>query len=386
MKPGSWPSVALIYLYGVMASASLSKIIPLQGDLAAQLNVSVQDFALLISLLALLPALLASLAGSIIDRIGARKALILAACVGVSVNFAYLHAASLRGFQVIRVFEGLVNALAYSAAPALIMATAPVERRKRAMAFWSTYTPVGISLGLVLAANFAGTAHWRGGYAVHLALFAVLAAAGFLLPQPPRGAGAAAPARAGLLSAWAQAGPLRLSLTFAMLAVMGFGANTVFPAWFARQHHAPLSHASNILALCNLTMIVGGLLAGARLARGGREAHLLWGLLLLSVLVSLPLFAPGNPQLLRIAALIAWLIATGALTAVVVAALPRVVADARHGAAAAGLLSQLTAIVTFIAPLIWLPILNSARWPLFILVVVVASGAAALLFPRAADS
>ena len=32
MQRGGWPSIGLIYLYGVLGSASLSKIIPLQQD------------------------------------------------------------------------------------------------------------------------------------------------------------------------------------------------------------------------------------------------------------------------------------------------------------------------------------------------------------------
>ena len=83
MKPGSWPSIGLIYLYGVATSASLSKIIPLQGDFAAQMGVTPAGFSLLLSLLTIPPALLAAAAGSIIDRIGSRTALIAAAAVGV---------------------------------------------------------------------------------------------------------------------------------------------------------------------------------------------------------------------------------------------------------------------------------------------------------------
>ncbi len=55
------------------------------------------------------------------------------------------------------------------------MATAGSARRGRAMALWSTYSPMGVSLGLLLAGAFAGTGQWRGGYWIHLAMFAVLA-------------------------------------------------------------------------------------------------------------------------------------------------------------------------------------------------------------------
>jgi hypothetical protein len=60
-----------------------------------------------------------------------------------------------------------------------------------------------------------------------------------------------------------------------------------------------------------------------------------------------------------------------------------VVTDPRQGAAAAGLLSQIAALVTFVTPLIWSPILVSAWWPGFVLVVLVAALLASLLFPAA---
>ena len=378
MKAGGWPSIALIYLYGVLASAGLSKIIPLQGDYGALLGIGPAQFSLLLSLITIPPALLASAAGTIIDRIGPRTALIVAACVGCAVNFAYLQAESLHGFQVIRALEGFVMVGAYSGAPALIMATTAPQRRRRAMAFWSTYTPVGIAAGLLLSAGFTGTAHWRSGYLLHMVLFAGLALAGLLLPKAPRSPQSRP---AGLLSAWTQPGPLRLSLTFGMLVMMGFGLNTVFPAWYAQQHQVTMGAASRLLALANLLMIPGGLLAGALMARGARDRLLLWWLMALTVAVSVPLLMAAEAPQPRLVALLAWQLMAGAAIAVVTSGLPRVVADPRQGAAAAGLLSQIAALITFVTPLIWSPILASGWWPGFVAVVFVAAVCAALLFP-----
>ena len=40
LAPGSWASIGLIYLYGVLSSASLSKVIPILGDVGAHLGAS----------------------------------------------------------------------------------------------------------------------------------------------------------------------------------------------------------------------------------------------------------------------------------------------------------------------------------------------------------
>jgi hypothetical protein len=89
---------------------------------------------------------------------------------------------------------------------------------------------------------------------------------------------------------------------------------------------------------------------------------------------------------LRLTALFLWQMTSGAAIATVTSTLPRVVADARQGAAAAGLLSQVAAAITFATPFIWTPIRDSGRWPLFIAVVALAAGLAAILFPRAPKS
>lgn len=384
--PGSWVSIGLIYCYGVLTTASLSKIIPILGDIAANLGATPGQFALLISLMTILPAALASVAGSIVDRIGAHRALQLVALIGLAVNAAYLLSDSLQGFMIVRVAEGLIAVGAYSAAPGLIMATAPEARRRRAMAVWSTYTPVGISLGLALSGSFAGTAAWRGGYWVHLVLFAVLVATMWMLPRAPVVAQGRMRLK-GLFSAWSQPGPLRLSLSFALLIVVGFGMSTVYPEWYARQQGVTVGFASNLLAGANLIMIPGGLIAGALLARGLRDSRLLTALILATVLTSLPLYMPGLADLLRQATLVVWMLLQGAVIAVVTSALPRVVADPRQGAAAAGLLSQLAALVTFATPLIWQPLLQTAlvepaAWAGFIVVVVVAAALAWAVFPR----
>jgi MFS family permease len=185
-----------------------------------------------------------------------------------------------------------------------------------------------------------------------------------------------------LLSVLTQSGPLRVALTFAALLMMGFGMSTVFPDWFALQHQVPVGRASGILAMANLSMIPGGLVAGVLLARGRRDISVLVTLMLMAIAVSLPLFMPGLGQTLRIGTMVAWLAIQGAAIAVVTSGLARVVADPLQGAAAAGLLSQVAALTTFVTPLIWRPILHDGKWMLFVAVVAVSATLALVLFPR----
>ncbi len=383
-KPGSWPSIGLIYLYGVLGSASLSKIIPLQQDFATHVGTSPAQFALLISLLTLPPAAFATVGGTLIDRVGARVTLIVAAAAGALVNALYLLAPSLAVFQTLRVLEGFVLVGAYSAAPGLIIATASPDRRGPAMAFWSTYTPVGVSLGLALSSLFAGQDFWRGAYLVHGALFAVLVVAGFALPKPVRGSAAPRAASASLLSAYTQAAPLRVALTFAALVIMGFGVNTVFPSWFSQAQGVTLAAASKVLAGANLAMIFGSLAVSVLLARGVRSMPLFTVLAVLSTLAAGAMFGATSVPWLLYCGLVVWLVTSGAATAVVVAALPRVVASPAQAAGAAGLLSQMAALATFVTPPLWLPMLARGQTGGFVVIVASCWVLALCLLPRGA--
>jgi predicted MFS family arabinose efflux permease len=385
MKAGSWASIALIYLFGVLAAASLTKVIPLQQDFADHIGMTLAQYTLLLSLLSIPAALTATVVGGVIDRVGARTALICAAAAGALANLLFLLVVTPRGFHGVRLFEGLIMVGVYSGAPALIMATTSNERRGRAMALWSTYTPVGVSLGLLLSSHFAGTPQWRGGYLVHGVLFAVLAAAGWLLPRPPAKPAGSASRRPSLFSALTQPGPLRVALVFGTLVLVGFGVNTVFPGWYARQEKISLGEASGVLAGLNLTMIAGGVITAALLARGLRHTVLFRILVVLGLVAAIVMFQPGIARAPRLAGLVGWLLVSGACIAVVTAMLPRVVANPLQGAAAAGLLSQVAALTTFLTPYVWLPILGSGRWPLFIAVIAAAGVAGILLFPRARD-
>ena len=381
MKAGSWSSVGLIYLYGVLGSASLSKVIPLQGDFHVHLGASPAQFALLLLLLSIPPALLATVGGSIADRVGARSTLIVAALAGAAANLLYLQAGSMREFQLLRVFEGCVLIGVYSAAPALIMATTSDARRGKAMAFWSTYTPVGISTGLLLSGAFAGSAHWRGGYLLHAGLFALLAGLGFLLPAPRAHADGVARRRVSLLDTYRQRGPLRIALTFGALVVMGFGTSTVFPSWYAGQHDVSIGAASSILAGANLLMIVGGILTAVLLGRGVAPLRIFAGLAAVGVVASIGVFTPGTTVALCLGSLGVWLLSSGAATAVVTSSLPRVLSNPAQGASAAGLLSQVAALTTFVTPQVWLPLLVAGYWPGFLAIVVIAWAAALALLP-----
>jgi predicted MFS family arabinose efflux permease len=383
MKHGGWASLTLVYLYGIVSAASLAKAIPLQAHISSLPGASPGLFGLFISLMAILPAIFGTLSGAVIDRLGARPALIMAAVIGALVNGLYLVAGSFASFQVIRVVEGGVPLLTYAAAPALMIAISAPQRRSAAMALWSSYTPVGTSLGLLISAAFAGTEQWRYAYLVHGAIFALLAVVGLALPAAP----AASVARAGprrsilaLLKSPAGLGPLRLASAFGVLILLGLGVSVVMPPYLSRHYGITLSAASGIMAVANVVMILGSTLSGVFLTRGVPAANLFVALAVFGSIAGFGVFAPWTHLGLTLSALVIWLTCTGAAMAVLASLLPKV-AGPEHRASTAGLLSQTGALTTFITAPLWLAVLGLHQWLALFMIILAGWGISVVLLP-----
>jgi MFS family permease len=384
MKPGGWPSIVLIYLHGVLASASISKLIPLTQIFARSFDASPARFALLLSLITLPAAIIGAAIGGVVDRVGPGRALIFSAIAGALANILYLFAERMVVFEIIRVFEGFALVGIFAAAPALIMATTSGERRVRAMALWTTYTPVGFSTGLVLSGSVAGTDYWRECFVVHAVLFISVASVALVLPRVDSDPLARqlpltlVSRLKSLLSGYTEPRLLRLVLALGCIVCIGFGTAAVFPAWFSRAHEVPIGTAANILAVANLAMIVGSLSAGALIARGIRVRNLFAALAAAGIVAGASLWFPQTPLLLVFAALCLWLVTTGAAMATIMATLPTVIRSPQKGASAAGLISQTSAVVGFATPPIWLPAVANDRW-IFLIALVVAGWVGSLL-------
>jgi MFS transporter, DHA1 family, inner membrane transport protein len=387
MKHGGWPSLTFIYLYGVVSAASLTKAIPLQAHISSLPGASPALFGLFISLMAVLPALFGTLSGTVIDRLGARPALIMAAVIGALVNALYMRAGSFVPFQVIRVLEGCIPLLTYAAAPALMIAISAPERRSAAMALWSSYTPVGTSLGLLISAAFADTAHWRYAYLMHGSIFVLLAVVGLALPKAAATGLIPGPRRStlALLRSPEGVGPLRLAAAFGVLILLGLGVSVVMPPYLSRHYGITLGAASGIMAIANVVMILGSALSGVFLTRGVRAATVFTVLAVFGSMAGLGVFAPWTHISLTVAALLIWLTCTGAAMAVLASLLPKV-AGPEHRAATAGLLSQTGALMTFITSPLWLAVLGLNQWSALFMIILAGWGVSVVLLPAQARS
>jgi len=102
MKPGSWSSIASIFLFGVLGASTVSKLVPLGADIAARFGTSAADFGWLISLLGFTALVLAIPSGLLVDRFGPRRVFTASVLIAVVAGVAAIAYALFAGVSIPR--------------------------------------------------------------------------------------------------------------------------------------------------------------------------------------------------------------------------------------------------------------------------------------------
>lgn len=382
MKAGSWTSIIGIYLFGVCGASTVSKLIPLAGDIGGAFGLSGSDFGWLVALVALPAAIFAIPSGIVVDRWGSKRVLLAAGLAGALANAIYLAADTLALIYLARLLEGLAIVHVYTAGPALLMATTDGDRRTRAMTLWSTYAPVGTAIGLGVGGLFAENDGWRQGFILHAALFALATVSCFWQPATKvaqtftRSFGE----RVGeLFSAFRRPPLVALGIVMLMIISLGVGVNMTLPLYVARVHDLAAGEASAMVASVTLIMVLGSFLAGYILPKLGRPQGLFTIVALAGVVVGTFCFLPALAAEARYVAMAGWFVATGVAMALVMAALPLAADPARPGAAAA-LLNFTGAVAALLNPPLWLGVFAAGSWTTFIILLAIGWCTALLAF------
>jgi len=373
MKAGGWPSILMAYVFGVLTVASLVVMVPLQGDFTQRLGMSVGEYGVLIGLIGIPAAALATLSGSLVDRLGPRTMLIASALICAVPNFLYSILPDDALFLPLRLIEGVGLSITLAAGPAFIMRTTTGKRQVAAMTFWSTATPAAISIGMVVGGAFAGTENWRGAFQLYAAALVAIALGGLLLPRLDRiqqGSLAISAHLHALIAGYRQPGAVKLGLQLFLLASTSLGLNAILPTYLSETHGVSITAASSLIAGANLAMMAGAVLLGVLMTRGVAPRYLLAGLAVCAIAFATAILSPGTPIGAVAIVFAGWSLMVGAAQGMVFVILPRVADPAAPGLAT-GVINQLASLATFVAPMIFLAALPLG-WQLVVLVIGVA--------------
>jgi MFS family permease len=381
MKAGGWPSILLAYVLGVLAVMSLVLMAPLREDFLTRGGLDGDQYGLLIGLIGIPAAALATFSGVLIDRFGPRIMMVAGMFMFAVANLAYAATTNHSLFFVFRLVEGVALSMVLAAGPTMIMRTTEGKRQVTAMTFWSTATPAAISLGMLLSGSFAGGQNWRMTFLIYAVALVVAGCAGLLLPklvaQERIKTTFSTQARA-LFMGYRQGDVVKLALVLFLVSATGLGMNIILPTYIAQTHAVSVASASGLIAGANLAMIAGAFLVGLLLTKGLSARMMFAALAVGAIGFAVSILSPSTTIGTVAMVFAGWSLVFGATQAMIFAALPRVVDPASPGLAT-GVINQIAMLGTFVAPIVFLSLLAQG-WQAIAVTIAVCWAAGAALF------
>jgi MFS family permease len=363
MKAGGWPSILLACIMGVLAVMSLVLMVPLRGDFLARGGLDAGQFGLLIGLIGIPAAALATFSGGVIDRLGPRIMMVAGTFMFATANLAYTVITAPSLFFPFRLIEGAALSIVLAAGPTLIMRTTEGKRQVTAMTFWSTVTPVAISIGMLLSGHFAGTETWRTAFTIYGVALIGAGCAGLLLPKlaaPEQIKTSFSAKLRALFAGYRQTDVVKLAIVLFMISATSLGLNVILPDYISLTHGVSVASASGLIAGANLAMILGAFLVGLLLTRGIAPRTIFVALALGAIGFAAAVLWPATTIGMLALDFAGWSFVFGAAQAMIFAVLPRVVDPASPGLAT-GVVNQIATLTTFVAPIAFLGVLD-AGW------------------------
>nr|WP_297350738.1 MFS transporter [uncultured Caldimonas sp.] len=313
-----WFVVVLLVGAGVVAAFQVGKVPIALPEIQRDLHLGLASAAWLMAAFAVVGAVAGAPIGLAVDRLGARRVAVASMAVLAAGAALGASVAAPVALLATRVLEGIGFVGVSVAAPALVAAVATTGMRKRAMALWATFMPVGMTL-VMLAAPLLGAIGWRGFWVVNAALLLAYAC---LLARGTRGVGVgAAGSSPGILADVAAAasapGPWILGGLFAAFSAAYFAMFSFLPTYLAQRLGTTPENASMLSAAAVAASAAGNLLCGHLLAHGARHARLLLAAFGVMALCGVAAFHPSMADAAILPLAVVFSLAGGAIPVVI---------------------------------------------------------------------
>ncbi len=376
MQGQVWRSMAILYGFGMAGAAAMGMMGPLVGNLAAAMGVTVSLAGGLL-LFQLMPGtLFGSIIGAVIDRVGARRILLLAGVILVAADLSQMFVSNVVWFCINLLVQGVaVNALLASA-QVIVTASASGTAQIRNLTIWSTVNFVGYAAGLLIAATSADGPHWRYAFLIHAGLAALLPIVGLALPTVKATVG-----KTDVLGVLKEVSVVRVSFALGLAAIAGVGTNAGISIYLHRVQGVSLGFSASVAAFGNLLSMIGSFAIAWLLSRGVSPWRLAAAISLVAIICGILLYYPGAALPLAIPMLFISQSCASAITALTYASMPRFLVDQSRVGAATGLLVQIGGLGAMLGPPLYFAVLASNQWLPIAVTLVVLWGGALLLMP-----
>ena len=328
---------------GVVAALNFGKLPPALTDLRVDFGLSLVEVGWLTSLLNLAAALLGIAGGSIADRFGHRRVMILGLVV---IGLAGLLGAMAQSTAVIfasRLLESVGMMLTVLPGPALLQRCVPADRLRGWLGGWGAYMPLGMSLMLFVGPWLMATHGWRASWlagAMVSFFWAWLIARAHSQSRVGTVSSPSGPSLAALARLTISApGPWLLAAGFMFYAAQFLGVFSFLPTIY-RDAGLDLRLGGALTAVAVLSNAIGNFASGHLLQAGARRSSLILIAAMVMAASAWVLFGSGAPFWWRYAAALVFSATAGLTPGVLFASVPAYAPDPRAVSTTVGLMQQ----------------------------------------------
>jgi MFS family permease len=372
--PGQWALIVLIYLLGVLQSASFGMMSPMVGKLAIAVGTSTQSVGTAFAAMFLPFLLAATFVGYAADRFGTRNVLLAGTGMYCIAALANLKVNNILWLVVDNFIMGLGMITVIVAGQTAYAKQTTGKAQAAILSLWATSMYGGTAAGLWLSGTFIETDFWRAPFAIQVAL-ALCLAIGFAFLQ--RSDTSHIPIerpnkeKRDLRRLLKETKALRLCMMYGLTTLSTVAAVSVWPLYLSKVHDIPIGTVAKMTAVAHPTALLGSAIAGYLLTRGfaARNVHIMYtvgalagAFVVLSSITSIPVVS---------AALFIWSISGGAWMAFNNAMVPRMTDDPDNIGATTGLQHQCGGIGAVIGPPLFSAAMAQAHTQ-FILIAIIA--------------
>ncbi len=271
-----WVAVFVAVIAGCVGAAQIGKVAAALSVVIADLDLTLVEGGLVVSLFTLTTALSGAVFGIFADRFGHLRLAVLGLLISAAGAFAGAFSSGAPALFATRVIEGVGFTLAVVSLPPLVSAAASVRDRPLAMGLWGAFMPGGIGLMMLVSPPVLFAFGWRGQWTgVGWALVAI-ALVLWLTCRQDDGPGRRDSRGLKVIGAAVlKPGPLLLFGCFACYSAMYVPLTSFFTTILITQKQVALDVAAWIGAPVVASNIVGNMSAGWLVRRGTAPHRLL---------------------------------------------------------------------------------------------------------------
>lgn len=360
---GQWPRIWAVFLTGVAAAFLVGKAPAALPVLRAELDLSLFQAGLVVSMFSLVAAFTGLLFGALSDKWGqlrlAMVGLVLSAIAGAAGALAETGTSLIAS----RVAEGVGFFMISVSLPGLVMRLADDRTRQTAMGLWGAYLPLGAGLILLTGGVVMAGVGWRGLWLlISISYVAFLAALVWASPREQAPATTIGERR--VKAVLKSPGAVMLAVVFGCYSGQYMAVTSFVPLILVERAGWALASAAAAGALVMVVNTTGNIAAGYLLDRGVRRQTLILVASAGMALGAVSVMSAGLPVPLRIAGAVLFSSFGGMIPGSLFAGVALHAPGPAHVSSVNGLMLQCVAIGQLIGPAVttWLVSTGNGSW------------------------